>query len=76
MPDDLLGHTAFPVVEAAIDAKIVRFHGKALVREADIQVKAQCRANIFAQVRPVACRAVCQRYIERTVEHHQSVFPF
>jgi hypothetical protein len=37
-------------VETVIDAKVARFRGNALVRETAEQIKAECRANILAQV--------------------------
>lgn len=37
-------------VEDTIDAKVARFRGNAVVREAADQIKAECRANILQQV--------------------------
>ena len=37
-------------VEATIDAKVARFYGNALVREAADKIKAEGRANILQQV--------------------------
>jgi hypothetical protein len=50
-PDDPASvQTAIQHVENTIDAKVARFRGNALVREAADQIKAECRANILQQV--------------------------
>jgi hypothetical protein len=50
-PDDPASvQAAIQHVEATIDAKVARFQGNALVREAADQIKAECRANILQQV--------------------------
>lgn len=57
-PDDPASvQAAIQHVEATIDAKVARFQGNALVRAAADQIKAECRANIFAQVE--AARTNC-----------------
>jgi hypothetical protein len=50
-PDDPASiQAAIRHVENTVDAKVARFQGNALVREAAEQIKAECRANILAQV--------------------------
>jgi hypothetical protein len=50
-PDDPTSvQAAIQHVEDTIDAKVARFRGNALVREAADQIKAECRANILQQV--------------------------
>jgi hypothetical protein len=50
-PDDPTSiQAAIQHVDDTIDAKVARFEGNALVREAADQIKAECRANILAQV--------------------------
>jgi hypothetical protein len=50
-PDDPASvEAAIQHVEATVDAKVARFRGNALVREAADQIKAECRANILQQV--------------------------
>jgi hypothetical protein len=50
-PDDPASvAAAIQHVENTIDAKVARFRGNALVREAADQIKAECRANILQQV--------------------------
>ncbi|OTP65714.1 hypothetical protein [Caballeronia sordidicola] len=50
-PDDPASvEAAIAHVEAVIDAKIARFRGNRLVDEAADAIKAECRANILAQV--------------------------
>ncbi|SOE97276.1 hypothetical protein SAMN05414139_10374 [Burkholderia sp. D7] len=50
-PDDPVSvEAAIQHVEDTIDAKVARFYGNALVREAANQIKAECRANILQQV--------------------------
>lgn len=48
--DPLSVQAAIQYVEDTIDARIVRFHGNAVVQEAANQIKTECRANIFEQV--------------------------
>ena len=50
-PDDPASvQAAIQHVEDTIDAKVARFRGNALVREAADQIKAECRANILQRV--------------------------
>jgi hypothetical protein len=50
-PDDPASvQAAIQHVDDTIDAKVARFRGNALVREAADQIKAECRANILQQV--------------------------
>ena len=50
-PDDPVSvQAAIQHVDDTIDAKVARFRGNALVREAADQIKAECRANILQQV--------------------------
>ena len=53
-PDDSASvQAAIQHVDDTIDAKVARFRGNALVREAADQIKAECRANILQQVEAV-----------------------
>src|SRR5258708_1519131 len=50
-PDDPASvQAAIQHVEDTIDAKVARFRGNALVREAADQIKTECRADILQQV--------------------------
>ncbi|OTP68212.1 hypothetical protein [Caballeronia sordidicola] len=56
-PDDPASvQAAIEHVETVIDAKVARFRGNALVREAADQIKVECRANILAQVEAASTR--------------------
>jgi hypothetical protein len=50
-PDDPASvQAAIAYVEAKVDAKVAPYRGNRLVEEAADQIKAECRANILAQV--------------------------
>ena len=74
-PDDPASvQAAIQHVENTIDAKVARFRGNALVRDAADQIKAECRANILRQVEAACANrgphhlpAVCRGHLPRAV---------